>query len=69
MYTLYGWWREEFRIVISLKVKFILYDINGVFVKELVEVGPVCAEIAGQSDSKWYRWYEAYQHVSTFASV
>ncbi|XP_027174712.1 F-box protein At5g07610-like [Coffea eugenioides] len=57
------------RIVISLKGKFILYDINRVFVKELVEVGPVGSSVDDWGNSKWYRWYEAYQHVGTFASV
>ncbi|CDP16130.1 unnamed protein product [Coffea canephora] len=60
---------KKARIVISVEDKFIYYDIHGMFVKELVEVVPVYAEVGGWGDSTWYRWYEAYQHVDTLASV
>nr|XP_027072079.1 F-box protein At5g07610-like [Coffea arabica] len=60
---------KKARIVISVEDKFLSYDITDMVVKELVEVGPVYAEVAGWGDSTWYRWYEAFQHVDTLASV
>ncbi|XP_027174710.1 F-box protein At5g07610-like [Coffea eugenioides] len=60
---------KKARIVISVEDKFLSYDIADMVVKELVEVGPVYAEVAGWGDSTWYRWYEAFQHVDTLASV
>ncbi|XP_027154962.1 F-box protein At5g07610-like [Coffea eugenioides] len=60
---------KKARIVILVEDKFIYYDIHGMFVKELVEVVPVYAEVGGWGDSTWYRWCEAYQHVDTLASV